>query len=70
MRRAQTILSIGFLTILIITGCSSIDHVVVPIHNLTYDLNKTDHEFSMPTELFSSTKIHLKGTKLAIEKKF
>jgi len=70
MRKARTIVLIGFSTILIVNGCSTIDHIVVPINNLTRDLNNTNSELSMPTEIFPNTKIHLKGTKLAIEKNF
>jgi len=70
MRKAWTIVSIGFSAILVINGCSTIDHVVVPINDLTRDLNSTNSELSMPTEIFPNTKIRLKGTKLAIEKNF
>ena len=70
MRKARTVLSIGFLTILTVIGCSTIDHVVVPINDLTRELNSTNSELSMPTEIFPGTKLRLKGTKLAIEKNF
>jgi tyrosine-protein phosphatase YwqE len=43
---------------------------VVPINNATLDLNKTEEKLTMPLDLFPGAEVHLKGTKLAIEKNF
>jgi hypothetical protein len=70
MGRVYTVLLLGFLNILTITGCHELDAIVVPINNATIDLNQTEETFSMPTDLFPDTKIQMRGTKLAIEKNF
>jgi len=59
------------LTFSFCTGCSKIvDPIVVPIDNATRDLNRTKENISMPMEIFPGAEVHVKGTKLAIEKNF
>jgi hypothetical protein len=53
------------------SGCSKVvDPIVGPINNATLDLNKTEEKLTMPLDLFPGAEVHLKGTKLAIEKNF
>ena len=70
MGKEQKTYLLILLSLLAGAGCHEMDTLLVPINNATVDLNHTKENFSMPTELFPGAKIHLKGSKLAIEKHF
>jgi len=64
---------LGIVTFILLlgSGCSKVvDPIAVPINNATLDLNRTKETLAMPLDLFPGAKVHLKGTKLAIEKHF
>jgi hypothetical protein len=62
---------IFLLIILFISGCTrEIDKIVVPINNITQDLNRSTQKIDMPIDLFPDTGLKLKGSKLVIEKHF
>jgi hypothetical protein len=49
-------------------GCSAIDSIVVPLDRASRDINETEQNFDLP--LLSDTHMYIKGSGLAIEKKF
>lgn len=61
-------LSAALATLLLLCGCSTVDPVVVPIERASIDLNRTQQNLDFT--ILPDTHMHMKGSKLAIEKKF
>jgi len=62
--------TVSLLSVLLLSGCHEVDAVVVPINNITLDLNRTKANLDMPVDIFPGAKVKFKGDKLAIEKHF
>ena len=60
--------SAALATLLFLCGCSAIDPVIVPIERASIDLNETQQNLNFT--ILPDTHMHMKGSKLAIERKF